>query len=79
MMDFSERSEYVGANVKPEIKRSLQEYIKNQREVGVSISMSRWISDAIQMRLEKEEIPIISGDEEYSGEPLPFPNPEEAA
>ena len=74
MMDFSERSEYVGANVKPEVKRSLQEYIKSQREAGVSVSMSRWISEAIQMRIEAEGIPILNGNA-YSGEALPFPDP----
>jgi len=72
MMDFSDRSEYVGANVKPEVKRSLQEYIKAQKEIGISVSMSKWVSEAIQMRLEKEQIPIVSGNGEYSGEPLPF-------
>jgi len=71
MMDFSDRSEYVGANVKPEVKRSLQEYIKSQREAGVSVSMSRWISEAIQMRIEADGIPILNGNA-YSGEPLPF-------
>lgn len=70
-MDFSERSEYVGANVKPEIKRTLQDYIKGQREIGNPISMSRWIAEAIRMRLEKEEIPIVCLDE-YAGEALPF-------
>lgn len=71
-MDFSERSEYVGANVKPEIKRTLQDHIKSLRESGNPISMSRWIEEAIRMRLEREDIPILSVEEEYVGEALPF-------
>ena len=47
MMDFSERSEYVGANIKPDLKHSLQEYFKSQREQGNNISMSRWIEEAM--------------------------------
>lgn len=72
MMDFSERSANVGANVKPEIKYSLQEYIKTQREQGNSISMSRWIEEAIEEKLCRDQIEIIKLDEDYVGEDLPF-------
>lgn len=70
MMD--ERSEYVGANVKPEVKQTLLEYLEAQKNLGNRISMSRWIEGAILMRLEKDQIPIISEEDRYVGEPLPF-------
>jgi hypothetical protein len=72
MMEFSERSEFVGANIRPEIKHTLQEHLKIQREAGNSISMSRWIAEAIEMRLKTENIPIVTGYPEYVGENLPF-------
>lgn len=72
MMDLSDRSEYVGANVTPDVKRTLQDYVKSQRENGNSISVSRWVEEAILMRLEKEGIPVVSLNEGYVGEELPF-------
>jgi hypothetical protein len=72
MMDLSERSEFVGANVRPEIKYTLQEHLKVLREAGNTISMSRWIAEAIEIRLKEDGIPIVTGYPEYVGEALPF-------
>lgn len=72
MRDFSERTEFVGANVTPDVKHSLQEHIKAQREAGNSTSMSRWVEEAILQRMHREAVPILSLYESYTGEPLPF-------
>lgn len=72
MMKYSERSENVGANVSPEVKRTLQEYVEIQRENGVKTSMSKWIDEAIRERLEREGVRILPIDPEPLSEPLPF-------
>jgi len=72
MMDFSERSEYVGANVKPEIKQTLLEHLEFRKQNGNKISMSRWIEEAIIMRLERDAVPIVTQESRYVGEDLPF-------
>jgi hypothetical protein len=35
-------------------------------------TVSRWVEEAILMRLEKEGIPVVSLNEGYVGEVLPF-------
>lgn len=72
MMEFSERSDSVGANVSPEVKRSLQEHIERQREQGIRTSMSKWIDEAIRERLAREGVRIVPIEPEVLSEPLPF-------
>ena len=72
MMEFSERSEYVGANVRPEVKKSLQDHIDNLREQGVKTSVSKWIDEAICERLEREGVQVVPKEVSVPGEMLPF-------
>lgn len=72
MMDFSERSAYVGTNIKPTVKHSILEHLKAQKEQGNKISMSRWIEEAIDEKIARDGIPILTLEETYTGEPLPF-------
>lgn len=71
-MKYSERSDHVGANVRPAVKQSLRDHIKRQREAGVSISMSRWIDEAICDRLKREGVSVVEMPLEQSSELLPF-------
>lgn len=72
MMEYSERSEYVGANVRPEVKKSLQDHIERLREKGERTSVSKWIDEAIRERLEREGVQIVPVEPDTLSEPLPF-------
>jgi hypothetical protein len=72
MMEYSERSEYVGANVRPEVKKSLQDHIQDLRDKGERTSVSKWIDEAIRERLAREGVKITPLEPDVLSEPLPF-------
>jgi hypothetical protein len=72
MMDYSERSQYVGANVRPEVKKSLQDHIQALRDRGERTSVSKWVDEAIRERLAREGVQIAPLEPDVLSEPLPF-------